>query len=321
MAMQSPKKPLEVLVFFSFKNHKTGYYNVLYNPLVESSPHYNLKLSRGSLKDLHIEIVDNKLKITESMTGRALDTFDFVVLELWLKSPQQALAASIYMERHNIPFRGKEAARVVASTKIGEMARMSDTGLPLPRTFMSSHREILKRFKSESIPIQYPFIVKAADTFGGKLNYLVYKYEELKNALTNNPNQFFLLQEYIPNDCDYRFLVMGGNIRLVMKRTRDNSSESHLNNTSAGASGEFVPLESISEAMQKDVLLAAEKTLRSDFAGVDVMIDKNTGQHYILEVNEAPAIQTGESPEVKIPVLMEYIKESAVRRVWHGVKK
>lgn len=305
------KQSKEVLVFFSYKNHKTGYYNLLFDPLDKVSSEYNLKLSRGSLKDLHIEIVDNELHITESMTGRKLDSFDFVVMELWLKSPQQALAASIYMARHNIPFSGHETVNLVASTKIGELVRMSGSGLPLPKTFMSSHSEIVKKFKQEPLSIQYPFIVKAADTYGGKLNYLVNSYKELKEALASDRDQFFLIQEYIPNECDYRFLIMGGKIRLVMKRTRSADKESHLNNTSAGASGEFVPIESIDESIRKDALLAAEKTLRSDFAGVDIMIDKNTGEHYILEVNEAPAIQMGESPDVKIAAFMDYIKEMA----------
>lgn len=308
----------DVLIFFSYKKHKTGYYNQLFNPLRAVAADYKLRLHQGSLKDLHIEIIENQLHITEALTGRSLDSFDFVRFELWLKSPQQALAAAQYMSRHDIPFSGHEAANTACSTKIGELVRMSDQGIPLPRTFTSSHEEILKSFQSETPPIAYPVIAKAADTFGGKMNYLVNNYDELETALNQHKDQFFLIQEFIPNDCDYRVLIMGGEIKLIMKRTRDNKTGSHLNNTSAGASGEFIAIDSLSDEVRNCALKAAEMTLRADFAGVDVLFDKYTGRYYVLEVNEAPAIQTGEHPEQKIAVLMEYMSECAHRKGNNG---
>lgn len=300
--------PKQVLVFFSFKKHKTGYYNTLFQPLKDVEKEYGLELHQGSLKDLYIEIIDNSLVVTESMTGRKLEDFDFVRYEMWLKSPQQALAAATYMDRHGIHFTGHEAMNVLCDTKIGELVRMSDQGLPLPRTFMSSNSGILERFKQADLPFAYPFIAKAANTFGGKMNYLVKNYDELKAALKENKDQFFVLQEFIPNQFDYRIMVMGGEIQFVMKRARG-ASESHLNNTSAGAEGEFVPLETLSPEMQQQALKAAAVTLRSDFAGVDLIINSETGEPYILEVNDAPAIQTGANPPYKTKVLMKHIQK------------
>lgn len=301
-------KAKEVLVFFSYKSHKTGYYNTLFNPLKLVEKDYGLALSRGSLKDVIIEIIDGKLSVVEHMTGRKLDDFDFVRFELWLKSPQQALAAATYLHRHNISFSGHEALNTLCTTKIGELVRMSDSGVPLPRTYMSSHHVILEKFKKNP-PLAYPFIAKAADTFGGKMNYLIHSYAELKQALQDNKDQFFVLQEFIPNEFDYRVLVMGGEIRFVLKRSRASDSGSHLNNTSAGAEGEFVPIDTLTNAQKTDALKAAELTLRSDFAGVDLLINSETGEHFVLEVNEAPAIQTGADPARKIAVLMSYIKK------------
>jgi glutathione synthase/RimK-type ligase-like ATP-grasp enzyme len=297
-----------VLVFFSFKNHKTGYYNTLYNPLKEKEAEYGLNLSKGSLKDLYIEIIDNQLHVTESLTGKGLDAFDFVRFELWLKSPQQALAAATYLDRKGIPFTGHEALNTLCTTKIGELVRMSDSGVPLPDTFMSSEAGILERFKKNP-PLTYPFIAKAADTFGGKLNYLVKDYAQLKSILQENRGQFFVLQEFIPNEFDYRVMIMNGEIQFVLKRSRSKSADTHLNNTSAGGEGEFVPIDTLTDAMQRDALKAAELTLRSDLAGVDVIVNSETGEHYILEVNEAPAIQTGAEPERKIAILMQHIKD------------
>lgn len=307
------KATKDVLIFFSFKQHKTGYYNTLFNPLKAVEDEYGLTLHKGSLKDLYIEIINNELVVTESLTGRLLDTFDFVRFELWLKSPQQALAAATYLDRKGVAFTGHEALNVLCTTKIGELVRMSDGGVPLPRTFMSSYAGTLERFKSDQLPFNYPFIAKAADAFGGKMNYLVHNYKELKAALSEHKDQFFVLQEFIPNEFDYRVLVMDNAIQFVMKRSRINAA-SHLNNTSAGAEGEFISIDDLSEEIRQDALKAAALTLRSDFAGVDVIVNSETGEHYILEVNEAPAIQTGENPPFKIKALMKHIQEVANRK-------
>jgi glutathione synthase/RimK-type ligase-like ATP-grasp enzyme len=300
----------EVLVFYSFRKHKTDYYRLLLDPFMDSQEEYGLKFYQGSLKDLQIEVIGGNLKVTDSLTGRDIKTFDAVYFELWLKSSQQALAAAMYLKKAGIPFISQETLNTLCYTKIGELARMADSGIPLPQSFMSSKAETLKRFK-ENPPLKYPFIVKAADTFGGKLNFLVKNYSELKEALESDKEQYFVAQEFIPNDFDYRILVMGGEIKLVMKRSRDRSSASHVNNTSAGGDAEFMPISVLTEQMQQDALLAAKRTLRDDFSGVDLLVDKNTGQHYVLEVNEAPAIQMGANPEVKVPVMMEFLSQLA----------
>lgn len=305
----------DVLIFFSYRKHKTGYYDTLINPLKAVEKDYGLELHQGSLKDLVIEIIDNSLVVTEHMTGRRLDDFDLVYFELWLKSPQQALAASMYLKRHKVPFIGHETLSILASTKVGELVRLSDNGIRLPKTYMSSHYVALKEFKKKNPPLAYPFVAKAANTFGGQLNYLVRSYDELAQALQKNEDQFFVLQEFIPNEFDYRVLVMGGEIQFVLKRSRAADSNSHLNNTSAGADGEFVPIDTLNETEQADALKAAELTLRSDFAGVDLLINSDTGDHYILEVNEAPAIQMGAGPEYKIKKFMAHMQRVANREV------
>lgn len=304
----------DVLVFFSFRSHKTGYYRTLFDPLVKEAAKHGLRLFQGSLKDLHTEIVNNELIVTESMTGRRLDDFDAVDLEMWLKAPQQALAATTYLERKGIPMSTREPLSILSDTKVSEIVTMSGGKIPLPNTFTSSRREILRVFKGKP-RFAYPFIAKAADTFGGQMNYLVKNYHELKLALEAHPEQAFVLQEFIPNDCDYRVLVLGGKIRLVMKRMRDPKGGNHVNNTSAGAEAEFLPIKTLTKAMQASVLEAARVTRRSGFSGVDLIVNKETGRHYILEVNDQPAIQVGANPEIKTPIFMEYIRELAYGEV------
>lgn len=304
-------KPKDALIFFSYRNHKSGYienlFKLLSNTALNKYP--NLQLHRGSLNDLHIQIIDNKLSITESLTGRPLESFDLVYFELWYKAQQQALAAARLLKRAGIPFFSQEVHEIIPMTKVGELAVLADNGIPIPNTFISSRREVKKLFKKNP-PLSFPLIVKAADGYGGKNNYLVPDYATLVTILDENKELQFVIQEFIPNDCDYRCLVIGGEISLVLMRSRGDSSDSHLNNTSTGAVGKVVPLETLSENAREAVLKAAEVLNRYEFAGVDLMINKETGRPYILEVNQTPQIEIGAEVDKKMDALLAYINKS-----------
>lgn len=301
----------QALVLFSYRNHRFGYIEMLFSRLSERAAGHDIELTRGSLSDLRISIRKNRLSITESLSKRRLDSFDVVYFELWYKAQQQALAAAQYLQRKKVPYFSKELATVMPLTKVGELAVMANHDIPLPDTFMSSHRELKKAFRRQTPPFAYPFVLKAADGYGGNNNHLVYDYEQLCSILDDNRSVIYVAQQFIPNDCDYRCLVFGGQIRLVLQRTRATDSKSHLNNTSAGAEGRLVATESISSEARDAVLRAAAVLGREQFAGVDLMIHKDTGQPYILEVNQTPQIEIGAEIEEKIDSLLTYMKELA----------
>ncbi len=296
----------DVLVLFSFRNHKTGYIEMLFDRLSKFSQGTNLNLFRGSLNDLQISIKNNSMSIIESLTGRDISSFDLVYFELWYKSQQQALAAARLMERKNVKYFSKEINNIIPITKIGELAVMADNSIPLPNTFISSSRGIKKVFKNNP-PIGYPLIVKAADGYGGKNNYLVKDYQSLAKVLDENKTIKFVIQEFIPNNCDYRCLVLGGKIALVLKRTRNKDAGTHLNNTSAGALGEVVPIDTLPQNAQDVVLLAAKTLNRFEFAGVDLMLHAQTNQPYILEVNQTPQIEIGAEVDKKMAAMLDYM--------------
>lgn len=295
----------QILVMFSFRSHRLGYIEKLFGRLSERALQKGIVLHRGSLKDLHIEI-KNKMSIVEALTGRDVTSFDAVYFELWYKSQQKALATALTLDRSKIPFFSKELVGIMPIDKIGELAVMADNGIPLPHTYISSNRELKKVFK-QNPPISFPIIVKAADGYGGKNNYLVKNYAMLKQILDSNKDISFVVQEYVPNDRDYRCLVLGGRIRFVLERRR--GSTSHLNNTSAGAEGREVPVDSLPEAARGAVLKAATVLNRDSFAGVDLVMNLQTGDPYILEVNQTPQIEIGAEIERKMDVLLDYMKE------------
>lgn len=295
----------EVLVLFSFRSHKNGYIEMLFDKLSVAAEKKDLKLYRGSLKDLIITIKDNKMEIIESLTGRSLSSFDVVYFESWYKAMEQALAAALYLERRKKPYLCKELLGIMPVTKVGEIAKMADGDVPLPQTFMSSNREVLRAFKTNP-PLSYPLIVKDVEGFGGNNNYLVADYQKLEEILNSNKHMLFVVQEFIPNDRDYRCLVFGGEIKIVLERKRSDGA-GHLNNTSQGAEGKVVPISTLSESSISSVLRAAQILGRDQFSGADLMFNKDSGDHYILEVNQTPQIEIGAEVETKTSALLGYI--------------
>lgn len=296
----------DVLVFFSFRSHKKGYIEMLFARLRERAALHGLHLSRGSLKDLHIFVRNNHLQVQESLTRKRLEEFGLVYFELWYKAPQQALAAALYARRQGVPFFSEEIARIMPSTKVGEIAALADNDIPLPYTVTSSGRELKRLFKSPlSRPLQFPVVVKAADAYGGKNNHLAGSYKQLRTVLNDSKDLTFLVQAFIPNDCDYRCIVLNGEVALVLKRSR--IGDTHLNNTSQGAEGEVINPTDLSAEALRDVVKAATILSRREFAGVDLIIDKLTGQHYILEVNQTPQIEIGAEVDKKMDALLSYM--------------
>lgn len=297
----------DVLVFFSFQSHKSGYIEMLFSQMAKQAAQaHDLQLHRGALKELVVQVIDGRLSVIESLTGRDIASFDAVYFELWYKAQQQALAAGTYLDRHNVPFFAREVVRVLPDTKLGEFAALSDNGLPLPKTFVSSKRQTLAHFKTNP-PIPYPIIVKSSTGFGGRKNYLVHNYKELQAVYKEHPQDVFIIQEFIPNEYDYRCLMLGGEIAVIIKRQRQ--GDTHLNNASKGAQTEVIDPATLTAEQAEDVKKAARLVHREDLSGVDLLFNSETGQHYILEVNQAPQIETGAHVPVKTAALLAYIRQ------------
>lgn len=297
-----------VLTFFSYRSHKSGYIERLFSILSQAAAGKNIQLERGSLKDIQIYIQQNNMTVRESLTNKLLTDFKLVYFELWSKAPQQALAVALFCDRRSVPFFSRELLKIPAISKVGAMATLADNNISLPDTYMTSNRELRTVFEKNP-PMAYPLIVKSSIGFGGKDNYLVKDYAALCKVLDDNPKLEFIVQEFIPNICDYRCLVMGGKIVLVLKRTRQAAGHSHLNNTSQGADGTVVPLNVISKLAQEQVLRAAKLIDRADFCGVDLIMHSKTNQPYILEVNEAPQIEIGVATDQKMNALLDYMQQ------------
>jgi len=83
-------------------------------------------------------------------------------------------------------------------------------------------------FQAEEL-FGYPYILKATLGAHGHDNYLVHSRQEAERIVAESLGVDFLVQEFCPNEFDYRLLIVGKR-ELLFKRRGD--EQTHLNNTS-----------------------------------------------------------------------------------------
>jgi glutathione synthase/RimK-type ligase-like ATP-grasp enzyme len=271
----------------------------LLNKVQGDSPKINFHY--GALCDMVFVYDGQKLRISVPETGKDIVDFDFVFFQRWMRLPQHALALAVRLNHAGVPYMSQQVGQQIAMSKLAELAMFVRAGVPTPKTIVAKMDTIRQMAKDNTLPFSYPFILKDVDASMGTNNFLIRSFDDLADKQDRLNASSFMAQEFIANDCDYRFVVVEGEILYVLRRTRD--SNSHLNNTSQGGMGAFVDINKFSEDTIKTVLEAAKAVGRFDYAGVDVIVTENK-QACVLEVNRSPAIQTGHDAEYKTKLLV-----------------
>ena len=257
-----------------------------------------------------------KLRVTDSVSGRDVADFDAIFLIGWFKTKaldDVARAVAHYAKYQGIPFSNSEAYDGRSFTKLSQCVIAALNDVPVTPFVFCMDKEVLARVIIAQQRTE-PYIVKAIAESRGNSNYLVHSTDELREVL-NQPSEKplnFIAQEYIPNDGDYRILVMGESVRLVIHRQAQ--AGSHLNNTSKGGSAAVVLLDNLPSSVI-DASLRMAKLLKREVTGVDMVCHKETAEYYFLEANNVPQLSTGSNVPKKLAVLDEYLDELAHKKV------
>lgn len=173
--------------------------------------------------------------------------------------------------------------------KAWQMLALKEAGIDVPKTIYGSLWFLYENMMIEK-PFEFPVILKGS---GGDRGTRVYKADDLEQLeklvrdlrkTETEEGKRYMLQEYIPNDGDYRVLVLGEKVLGVMKRSSQSVAE-FKNNYSAGGKVEVADLP---EEIKKLALKAA-KTCGLAVAGVDVAFRNfDLKKPVIWEVNKGP---------------------------------
>lgn len=307
--MKSINQPKKVLLVFADSSVRKGLADadLLQEVLQAASLRQDAKLEFyvTYARSLSYLVSNHTSRIYDHRNKHDLKEYDFVYFRKAGAVMQQMLSCAVYLRMHGIPFFDSEIGFVTSRNKLSQMFLLHEQGLPVPTTLFCRNRKRLVRLLTKDYHdhFTWPVIAKATGGTRGDANYLVKSPEELAE-LVGDVRRHFLVQSFIPNDGDYRALVVANKLRGLIKRVGEEGS--HLNNTSKNGSAQWLPVDTFDSALQLLAVQAAQ-VCRRDVAGVDVLVDQETGQPYILEVNRAPQIENASFPDEKADILVEGI--------------
>ncbi|HSW85344.1 MAG TPA: RimK/LysX family protein [Candidatus Saccharimonadales bacterium] len=306
VSRKKAKKSLDVLLLSM--THKPVIENFVKNLQQQGR---KLKLTYATYDDLSFKVGGASNQITLSKSGRDIASFGLVYFKTYTRHVDLAGTAAAYLKKRGITFIDDVLSNIPATNKIHQYMILSDNNIAVPLTLLVLPEQLLKSYKYLEDQLKLPFILKDAQGSKGEHNYLIKDQASFKKACKSLAllNRECIAQEFIENDEDYRVLVFGTKIELVIKRARK-TRKTHLNNTSQGAKATLVK-SSVLPANIQTASLSAAKLLNRQIAGVDFIQDNRSGLWYCLEVNYGPQLATGTFTAEKQKALAAYLERKS----------
>jgi glutathione synthase/RimK-type ligase-like ATP-grasp enzyme len=261
--------------------------------------------------DLTFSVIDGVCRVHDNRNNLDLSDVHLVQFKNWFHDIEEAGLIARFLKFKGIKFFNSEADNGLMRSKINQMFILSQAGIPVPDTYYTKKPNLLRLFSDGKLPggFELPLIMKANFGSKGEDNYLIKDIGRAIRILKNekNSDSEFVLQNYIGNDGDYRFLFIGLDSEPLVIHRRS-AAGSHLNNTSQGAQGSFIKPDSLPPKMLEYAREAA-RLLKREIGGADVLVDKQTRKMYILEVNGTPALATGYGIEEKAAKFTEFLDD------------
>jgi RimK family alpha-L-glutamate ligase len=263
------------------------------------------------LQDCHFEITDSDATIH-------LPGFDHLPDAVFVRGvPGGSLEEVVY---YLDVLHGLEALGITVMNNVQCIERSVDKGmtsfllkkhgLSTPNTIYSSNLHYIYKRLREGINEGKEFVLKPVFGSQGKGLQRVSSHQQLID--TSEMHGVVYLQEFIDAGfdvgVDFRVFVVGDQVISSMKRT----GESWITNVAQGGKVEPVVL-------NKSILklaLDAARVLNMDYAGVDLMQDKQ-GQFWITEINSVPAwkgLQATTEKKIVDAIADHFISHSGLKR-------
>lgn len=270
-------KHISVLVLPSVKNIKNAA-----NTVPEAT------ITAGTFKKLIITL-DSAPSIRYD--GQDIESFDAVWLSSFWRTRALAYAVKQYLDDRKVPSTWVEPA----SSKLSDQMTFCLAGLPMPKTFFCSSHDANTFIDELEEYCGYPCVIKDNKGSRGAQSILVYSREEFLLAWKDLPkHKYYHIQEFIPNDFDWGIMVVNG--QVVSGEKSYHSPEDFRNNACNGAEETFINVNDIPNNIKK-LAIQASSSLGLSWSRADILINKNTGEGFLLEVNRSPGITEGSTEE------------------------
>ena len=272
-------------------------------PFKEAALKCGVQLEVGSFNQLNYTLDGEKPQV--KCGTRNLAEFDLIYFRLVGKRAEDAALVSAYAKDHDIKVVDQVYHRgysYLPLKKSLEMKLLVENGIPLPKTFFGTLKQILE--KAEDI-LGFPMVIKGSYGKQGHAVWLCKNAAELKErcaqlAELEKEGKRFFAQEFIKIKERTRVFVVGD--KIIGHITLPTKWRKYVAKTYGDT-----PVRPGLAERDLELSVEAAKTLGIDVGGVDLIQDLGTGKVYVLEVNSAPRwarfkIETG------IPVEEEIVR-------------
>lgn len=192
-----------------------------------------------------------------------------------------------YAKKNNIPIVDEYLSWLggaMRKKKSSEAALLLREGVDYAKTYYAGSIARIKQIvKKEKKPV----VVKATGGRHGTSTFLIKDEKDLQKALSGRESSQFLVQEYLPNDGDYRLFLVG--YKLVAGFKRQKKEDKLILNRSLGPSQAIEIPDNVRQLAEK-----ATKILGVEVAGIDAVVDERSGKPMIIEANQSPEFYTME---------------------------
>ncbi|MGI9143364.1 MAG: ATP-grasp domain-containing protein, partial [Fluviibacter sp.] len=186
-------------------------------------------------------------------------------------------------------------AVLLCEDKLDTVQKLQEKGIPTPKTALISSEDDIENAINK-IGGKYPIVVKTLSGTKGIGVFQIDSKESLVSTLQTmwklSPETELIVQEKIEADYDLRIHVVGSrnstgdgdNYTIIASMKRNRVENDFRTNVSLGGIAEAVE---IPKEIEK-IAIGAAKATECSWCGVDIIIGKNTGVPYVLEVNASP---------------------------------
>ncbi len=259
----------------------------------------SLEKTNRKVKVTHITVDELQFTVDETGVSASFGSdqdvakYDFVFFKTFMDDRDPVTALAHYLSHRRVPFIDQAVLHYPLNNKLAQYVVLEDNGIRVPKCLFKSTSELKTSYSQLADFLGLPFVLKDINASKGANNFLIKDKAGFKAIWRKKSNAKlqFIAQAYIPNNGDYRTLVFGKKIAMVIRRVKSTSS-THLNNVSTGGNAKLVDEKKLPASIRKKCLIAAS-IFNLDVAGLDVIQNKTTGEWYFLEVQHAPQIASG----------------------------
>ncbi len=211
--------------------------------------------------------------------GAELTAYDLVYIRDFHGYEPERNTIADYCNHAGVRFVNSDTAVSQKISKLSQYMTFSFHGLAFPRSVYTGTARLQAAAEKE---LAYPMVVKSILAKSGNDNHYITSPEQFAGLLAAQPAVKFIAQEAIPNDGDYRVIVLGDKATCVYHRVA--TSGDHRNNISQGGEKQYLAIEDVPQTIT-ELAVAASRALGRDVCGADIMVNQQTDQPVVLEAN------------------------------------